>query len=63
VIWDGANYLSTGDGHGHDSVNSDSISMLALGTFAAPTQLTVACRTNDDGVSAFKFAIQAIKFN
>ena len=63
VIWDGANYLSSGHGHGHDSADDDSISMMALGTFAAQTQLTVACRTNDDGVSAYGFVIQAIKFN
>jgi hypothetical protein len=63
VIWDGANYLSSGYGHGHDSIDDDSISMMGLGTFASPTQLTVACRTNDDGVSAFGFVIQAIKFN
>jgi hypothetical protein len=37
--------------------------MMALGTFAAPTQLTIACRTNDEEVYAFGFAIQAIKFN
>ena len=63
AIWDGANYLSTGEGHGHDSANGDSISMMGLGTFAAPTQLIVACRTNDEEVSAFGFMIQAIKFN
>jgi hypothetical protein len=63
TIWDGANFLAAGDGHGHDSIDADSISMMTLRTFAAPTQLTVACLTNDDGVSAFGFAIQAIRFN
>jgi len=63
VIWDGANYLSSGEGHGHDSANGDSISMMGLATFAAATQLTVACRTNDEEVYAFGFAIQAIRFN
>ena len=63
VIWDGANYLSSGQGHGHDSADDDSVSMMAVRTFASATQLTVACRTNDDGVEAEFFTIQAIKFN
>jgi hypothetical protein len=58
----GSTVVTGSSGHGHDSNNSDSIAMMALRNLSAPETLSVWCLTNDDGVSANFFGIQAIKF-
>jgi hypothetical protein len=60
VLHDGTRNLAFSAGHGHPSQNSDSLALFTLSDFAVPTTITVRCGTNDPGVHAHNFGLEAV---
>ena len=59
----GATTLTKAGAHRHETLDEDSMAMMAYRAFGEPAHLRILCSTGDDNIRAALFAIQALKFD